>query len=69
LTSPGAAVSVHRVRGILLDLEQTAGLSRGHPRRRLRALLDVVVGDDLLLLFAGEAGVSRQRAARQVIRP
>src|SRR6266508_4171095 len=58
-----AAAALHRVRGVRLDLERADGFRSGHARGRVPALLDVVVGDDLVLLLAAEAGVLGQRVA------
>src|SRR6266545_6302797 len=58
-----AALALHRVRGVRLDLERADGFRSGHARGRVPALLDVVVGDDLVLLLAAEAGVPGQRVA------
>src|SRR6266508_2194737 len=58
-----AALALHRVRGVRLDLERADGFRSGRARGRVPALLDVVVGDDLVLLLAAEAGVLGQRVA------
>ena len=58
---------VHR--GVLVGLpfdgrfEVGVSVANRHARRRVPALLDVVVGDDLVLLLAGEARVLGQRVA------
>src|SRR5438093_5606797 len=56
LPLPSLAAS-HRACGVLFDLERANGLAGGHPGRGIPALLNVVVGDDLVLLLRAEAGV------------
>src|SRR5262245_26480165 len=54
---PRRAAPLARVHRVRLDLQCANRLRRRHSGGGIPALLDVVVGDDLVLLLAREAGV------------
>ena len=58
-----STVALYGVDGVRLDLERADRLRRRHAGGWVPALLDVVVGDDRVLLLAGEAGVLGQGVA------
>ncbi len=58
-----AGGSLPGVHGVLLDLQGSHRVRGGHASGRIPALLDVVVGADLVLLLAGETGVFGQGIA------
>src|SRR6059036_3925528 len=65
LMFPGlySTAALDRVDGVRLDPERADRLRRRHTGGPVPALLDVVVGDDRVLLLAGEAGVLGQGVA------
>jgi len=64
----GIPLGLRRAGGVLLDPERADGLGDGHPDGLVPALLDVLVGDDLVLRLA-EARCSGSGSLKRAGRP